>query len=126
MEIVLEQLLQFYQILYVNNISELLLKDEKTMLPKCIFCGCGCFQYEGAHHIIPQQVRTRMGWTGKNNGGLGQYKVPMCRECHVKFTELVKPLIYLIKHRLVRKIKPEEIEDLVKQVQSSLGKASEK
>ncbi len=89
------------------------------MDPKCIFCGDGCFQFEGEHHIVPKEVKNLMGWKGIKSNNLGLYKVPICRPCHVKLTELQRPLIYLIKHRTRQEIKSEEVVDLVKRIHDS-------
>jgi len=91
---------------------------------KCIFCGKHCNPQEGEHHIVPQKVRNMMGWVGKRGGGLGHYKAPMCGRCHRLYHELIKPLLYIIKNRSVRKIKAEEVLELVQQVQSSLSSAN--
>ncbi len=60
-----------------------------------------------------------MGWRGKNSNELGHYKIPMCGRCHRTFHELIKPLLYIIKNRSVRKLGSTEILELTQQVHRS-------
>jgi len=66
---------------------------------KCIFCGKEPEPENGAHHIIPQVVRKIMNWHGKRaESAMLTYRVPLCKECHIKVNLLQEPLVAIIKN----------------------------
>ena len=69
-------------------------------MSKCIFCEKELKAEDGgSHHLIPIVVRNMMNWhTKRGESTTLNYRVPICRECHVKLNLLEEPLVKIIKY----------------------------
>lgn len=97
-----------------------ILGEKKVNGIVCIFCGAD--ENITNHHILPNSIRKKMGWTGKKGKPLVYtfHKVPLCEKCHVKLNIILSPLYFIIKFIMEKPSIPVELLFIIEKATNDL------